>query len=129
MAVGRQMNGCFNAGSWDAALVMMRRLLEIAIIEAFEKKTLAAKIKGADDNYIHLSELITKALAEPSWNLSRNARKYLPQLKDVGDMSAHGRYFTAQKDDVERVRLWSRVVIEEFLHHAKLLDEVDSCAG
>lgn len=123
MTVGRQMNGCFTAGWRDASLVMMRRLIEIAIIEAFERKNIAAKIKGTDGNYFHLSELVIKALSEQSWSLSRNARRFLPQLKEVGDLSAHGRYFTAQKEDIERVRMWCRVVVEEFLHHAELLTD------
>ncbi len=33
VTIGRQMNGCFAAGWHDACLVMMRRLLEISIID------------------------------------------------------------------------------------------------
>jgi hypothetical protein len=39
----------------------------------------------------------------------------------VGHRSAHGRYFNAKPDDIERVRDGCRVVVEEFLHHAGLL--------
>ena len=43
------MNGCYSSEWYDASAVMMRRLVEIAIIEAFEKKGVAHKIKdGAD---------------------------------------------------------------------------------
>jgi hypothetical protein len=121
VTVGRQMNGCFRAGWFDSCAVMMRRLVEIAIIEAFEAKGIAHKITGADGNYVQLSDLITHALAEQSWTLSRNAKKYLPQLRDLGHQSAHGRYYTARPEDLERVRPGCRVVIEEFLHHAGLL--------
>jgi hypothetical protein len=121
VTVGKQMNGCFTQGWYDACAVMMRRLIEIAIIEAFEHHGLAAKIKGADGNYLHLSDLVAHALAESGWTLSRNARKYLPQIRDVGHMSAHGRYFHATRDDIEKLRQGARVVIEEFLHHAGLL--------
>jgi len=72
-------------------------------------------------NPLHLSALISKALAEPSLNLSRNAKKALPGLRDLGHMSAHGRYFTAQKGDVDAAQVGCRVVVEEFLHHAGLL--------
>ena len=121
VTVGRQMNGCFERGWYDAAAVMMRRLLEIAIIEAFEAKAVAANITAADGNYYQLTDLVAKALAEPSWTLSRNTKKYLPRLKDLGHQSAHGRYYHAKVEDIEQVRPQCRIVIEEFLHLAELL--------
>jgi hypothetical protein len=121
VTVGRQMNGCFTSGWLDGAAVMMRRLIEIAIIEAFEGKNVAAKIRDVDGNYFQLTELIAKTLAEPSWVLSRNTKKALPGLRDVGHMSAHGRYFTARKEDIEAARGGCRIVVEELLHHAGLL--------
>lgn len=120
VTIGRQMNGCYSQGWHDACAVMMRRLIEVSIIEAFEHKGVAQKIKGGDGNYLHLSDLIARALAEPSLPLSRNAKKQLPQLRDVGHMSAHGRYFLARKEDLEKIQPGCRVVIEEFLHHAGL---------
>lgn len=121
ITVGRQMNGCYANGWFDACAVMMRRLLEISIIEAFEAKGIAAKIKGTDDNYLMLSDLIAKALAEQALPLSRNAKTHLPRLKNVGHMSAHGRYFHARREDLDSLQDGCRVVVEEFLTHASLL--------
>lgn len=119
--VGRQMNGAYGIAWYDAAAVMMRRLLEISIIEAFEAKQVEDHIKDADGNYLQLSALVAKTLAEPKLKLSRNAKKALPKLKDIGHMSAHGRYFTAQQSDLDDVQPGCRVVIEELLKHANLL--------
>ncbi|MBU0508028.1 DUF4145 domain-containing protein [bacterium] len=121
ITIGRQMNGCFAAGWYDACAVMMRRLLECAIIESFEQLKLSATIRDTNGNYLQLSDLVNAALNERQLTLSRNAKKHLPELRDVGHLSAHGRHFTAQKDDIERVRLGCRIVIEEFLRHATLL--------
>jgi hypothetical protein len=121
VSVGTQMNGCFDSGWYDASAVMMRRLVEISIIEAFEHKGIAQKIKAADDNYRQLSDLVSIALNEPALSLSRNAKKFLPQLRDVGHMSAHGRFFHAQKEDLDKVQIGFRVVVEELLRHAALL--------
>ncbi len=121
VTVGRQMNGSFTSGWFDAAAVMMRRLIEIAIIEAFEGKGIAAKIKDTSGNYLQLSDLIARTLAETTWTLSRNTKKILPSLRDVGHMSAHGRYFTAKLEDLEPLKPGCRVVVEELLHHAGLL--------
>jgi hypothetical protein len=119
--VGRQMNGCYTSGWYDAASTMMRRLLEASIIEAFEARKITAKIKNKDGDYAQLTELISKALAEPSLSLSRNTKRILPRLRDLGHMSSHGRHFTAQKSDVDAVRQDFRVALEEFLRHAGLL--------
>jgi hypothetical protein len=119
--VANQMNGCFSEGWYDASAVMMRRLVEIVLIEAFEHQEIADRIKDRSGDYLHLSELIDKALAEPKLRLSRNAKKELPRLRILGHRSAHGRYFTAQANDVKNVEEGLRVVVEEFLNHAGLL--------
>ncbi len=121
VSIARQMNGCFANGWYDASSVMMRRLLETSIIEAFEGRGIAGKIKNSNGDFLQLSDLIDKALAEASWNLSRNTRKAAPGLRDLGHMSAHGRYFHAQKSDVEKNRAGCRVAIEEFLRLSGLL--------
>ena len=84
VTIGRQMNGSFRSGWFDSCAVMIRRLLEIVIIEAFEAKTLAAKITDGDGNYLQLSGLINAALAETSWTLSRNAKKLLAPAARCG---------------------------------------------
>jgi hypothetical protein len=120
ITVGRQLNGCHQNGWRDASMVMMRRLLEIGIIEAFEAKHIAHKIKDPDGNYFQLTKLVDLACAEAALSLTRNTKKALPKLKDLGHLSAHGRYFTARPDDVEKIQNDFRVAFEELLHHAGL---------
>jgi hypothetical protein len=115
------MNGSFREGWYDCCAVMMRRLVEVVLIEAYEHQGIAHKIKNASGDYVHLSELIDRALAEPKLRLSRNAKKELPKLRNLGHRSAHGRHFTAQAPDIQKVEDGVRVVVEEFLHHAGLL--------
>jgi hypothetical protein len=121
VTIGRQMNGCFSQGWYDASAVMMRKLLEIAIIEAFEAKGVSLKIKNASGDYFQLTDLVNAAMKESTWTLSRNCRKSLPLLRDSGHNSAHGRYYHARREDVEALRPACRIVIEELLHHAGLL--------
>lgn len=120
-SIGRQMNGCYESGWYDACAVMMRRLIELSIIEAYEGLKIEQNIQDGSGNFFQLSDLISKALSEPKLSLSRNTKAALPKLRDVGHRSAHGRYFNAQPDDIDRVRDGCRVVVEEFLHHAGLL--------
>lgn len=57
VAVGRQMNGSYSAGWYDACAVMMRRLLESAIIEAFEARKIDEKIKDGNGDFFDLIAL------------------------------------------------------------------------
>jgi hypothetical protein len=121
VSVARQMNGCFVQEWYDACAVMMRRLLETSIIEAFEGKGIAAKAKNPKGDFLQLTELIAAAVGEASWNLTRQCRAALPRLRDVGHTSAHNRYHTAFKKDIDDVRTSFRDAIQEFLTLAGLL--------
>ena len=115
-----QINGCHAGGCYDACAVMIRRLIETLIIEAFETRDIQSKIKEADGNYMYLKDLISRALAESAWSLGRNVRNVLNQLKDVGDQSAHSRRFIADRDDIDRLIPGIRTVTQEFVEIAKL---------
>lgn len=121
VTITKQMNGCFREGWYDACAVMMRRLVEIAIIEAFEHHGIANKIKDRNQNYFQLTDLIDRALNEPTLHLTRNSKTELPKLRNIGHRSAHGRHFTAQRTDIAKVEDGVRVVVQEFLTHAGLL--------
>lgn len=122
VSVGRQANGCYASGWYDGCAVMMRRLLESSIIEAFEAKKIEAKIKNVTTgDFVQLTALIKAALAEKSWNLPRNVRKELENLCDLGHRSAHNRYYVAKKPDIDKHAGVFREAVEAFLHFAGLL--------
>ena len=114
--VANQACVCYDLKLYDACLVMIRKMLETLIIEAFERYTIADKIKGADGNFFYLSDLIPSLLNERSWNISRNASKSIPKIKALGDLSAHNRRFIAKKDDIDKIKDDLRSVIEELVH-------------
>lgn len=116
--IGKQANGCFEKGWYDACAVMLRRLLETLIIECYERYYIADLIKGRDGNFLHLRELITLFLNETTWNSSRNTKVSLPKLKEIGDLSAHNRRYTAKKLDITNVHSEIRVVIQELVYIA-----------
>jgi hypothetical protein len=122
VAVGRQANGCYTSGWYDGCAVMMRRLLEASIIEAFEARKVAEAIKDkSTGDFLQLTGLVNAALAEGSWNLPRNVRKGLPDLRDLGHRSAHNRYYLAKQVDVDKHLGVYREAVEAFLHLAGLL--------
>ncbi len=116
-----QINGCYEKGWFDACAVMMRRLLETLIIEAFEYHKLDAKIKNSfTGDLLFLKDLIDRAVQEPSWNIGRNAKQSLPRLKQLGDQSAHSRRYIAHREDIDKVTNDFRTVCQELLYLAKL---------
>jgi hypothetical protein len=115
-----QINCTYKTDCFDACAVMMRRLLETLIIEAFERNGIHGNIKGKGGAYLPLSGLIGKALAQESWHLSRNTTQFLAKLKSVGDVSAHNPRVNMVRDDIGGIAFDTRVAVEELLYLAKL---------
>ncbi|MEQ9375375.1 MAG: hypothetical protein RIG68_09360 [Imperialibacter sp.] len=114
--IAKQACICYDVGLYDASLVMTRKLIETLIIECFEKHQIESKIKGPDDHFFFLSDLIVKFQSENSWSISRNTASSLPQIKKYGDLSAHNRRFSAKKADLDKIKDDLRIVIDDLLH-------------
>jgi hypothetical protein len=52
--------------------------------------------------------------------LSRNVKKELPRLRDLGHKSAHGRHYLAKKMYIDELKTPFRDAMEAFLHEAGL---------
>jgi hypothetical protein len=120
--VAEQINIAFENGAFDASAVMVRRLVETLLVEAFEHHGIISKIKDpTTGDFFHLSKVVPIAIAETAkWNLSRNSKQALSSLKNLGDLSAHNRRFNAHRRDIERVRDGLRVVVQELISIADL---------
>lgn len=111
-----QINGCYERGWYDPCAVMVRRLIETLIIECFEHYSIQNGIKNSEGNYLALGELVTRFLNETAWNLSRNTKSSLPRLKEIGDMSAHNRYYIARRRDLVKHSNDIRTIAQELLY-------------
>lgn len=118
--VANQINGSYEYGWFDACAVMIRRLVETLIIEAFEHNGIAYKIQDPNGDFLPLKDLVNLTLIEQTWNLTRNTRKGLPKLKSVGDLSAHSRRYVAHRQDIEKIIDDLRVVAQELVYLAGL---------
>ena len=116
----QQINGTYENGWYDACAVMIRRLVETLIIEAYEAHSISASIKNYQGDFLYLGDLIAAALSESAWTLGRTAKKSLKELKDIGDKSAHSRRFNAHRQDIDKVSGDLRVAIQELIYLAKL---------
>ena len=118
--IANQVNGCYEKGWYDSCAVMIRRLIETLIIEAFEHNKLSLSIKNKQGEFLYLNDLIDRTLTEGSWNLSRNTKAALKNFKSVGDKSAHSRRFNARRWDIDKIVDDLRTASEEFLYLAAL---------
>ncbi|MNE09383.1 hypothetical protein D3C80_1020560 [compost metagenome] len=114
--VAQQAAACYDQGLYDACSVMTRKLLEVLIIEAFERYNISNKLKNNGGNFYYLSDLIEIFKAETKWNIGRNAKSSLLVLKKMGDMSAHNRRYIARKIDLDKLKDDLRIVLEELIH-------------
>jgi hypothetical protein len=115
-----QANGSYEHQWHDACSVMIRKFVEILIIEVYEANGKAAEIKDGGGDFLMLRDLVTKMLAQTHWNLSRETKRELPNIKKLGDRSAHNRRYIATKQDVDSVLSGLRVIADDLLHLANL---------
>lgn len=124
-SVCKQLNGCFNAAYYDAASVMLRRLLETLIIEAYEylKRESEIKDNGGAGNYYMLRDLVARANGvspHTGLNLGRDAKRTLDDVKGRGDRSAHNRRYNAVLTDLTEIRDGVRTTVQELIQIASL---------
>jgi hypothetical protein len=121
--VCKQVNGCFGAAYYDAAAVMLRRLMETLIIEAYEHLNRANEITDGDGNYVMFKQLVERAIGQSpqtSLNLGRDTKKTLEAVKSLGDKSAHARRFNAHASDLISIKDGVRAAAQELIQIAHL---------
>lgn len=113
--IAQQINTCYDHSCFDACLVLMRRLVETLIIEVFVAKNRENEILDANAFYYPFSTLIDTAIKK-GIGLSKNSKRFLPNIKNLGDSSAHNRMFIARRSDIENMRVNFRILVEELYH-------------
>jgi hypothetical protein len=117
--IGKEAVVCYDSRLYNAAFVLLRRLIETLIIEVFEKFSCSDKIKVDGGFYMHLHYLIEQLLSQnDKWNIGRNASVGFRKIKEKGDLAAHNRRFLARKSDIDDLKEYIRVCIEELIHIA-----------
>jgi hypothetical protein len=122
-AVCRQLNGCFKFGYYDAAAVMLRRLLETLIIESYEHLKREAEIKDGGGQYLMLRDLVERASGDKGHaglNLGRDSKATMKDARDIGNWSAHARRYNAISPDLTKIQAGVRVAVQELIHIANL---------
>lgn len=109
----RQINGAHQFELFDCCAVIMRRLAEVLIIDAYLGKGHDDQIRDGDGNLKMMNGLINALKSGQVFKLSRNAPKYLEDLKTLGDNAAHSRNYLTKRKDIEDFAQKFRILIEE----------------
>lgn len=116
MNIVHQINISYTTACFDCAAVMIRRLFETMIVDAFEKQGVISEIQDANGEILQLSGLIAKLSSTKSFTISRQCRQAAPHLKNVGDWSAHNRRHKARKSDIDQAGPHLRLASSDLLH-------------
>lgn len=120
----RELNGCFRHAYYNAAAVMLRRLLETLIIEAYEHLGREDEITDGGGNYLMLADLAERACGENAHkglHLGRDSKKALKETRTVGNWSAHARRFLANFNDLEKRQDGVRLLAQELIQIGELV--------
>lgn len=113
-----QINVTYSESCFDACAILLRKLLEVQIVEVFEHHGCDSEIKDTSGGYLRLSEMVTKLLGNRRWTVGKNATRGINNLKDLGDYSAHNRRYIARRKDIDRLYAEIRLITEELVHLA-----------
>lgn len=121
--VAQQINASYENNLFDSCALMMRRLLEILLIHCFEAHGMQDQVQDEDGNYQNLKTLINKAKSKSEIKLSSDVKKDIDDFRELGNLSAHRVKYNCRKDDIRKLRMGYRAVIEELLYCASLISE------
>src|SRR5690349_18972394 len=92
-AIAKQINAAYEHNLFDAAAVLMRRLVEILLILSYQHQGMDSAIKNRAGEYVMLEQIIDNAQGNATLKLSRNSRGVLDVFRTLGNFSAHKIYY------------------------------------
>lgn len=119
-SISKQINASYENNIFDGCAVLMRRLEEILLILAYEYLGISAVIKDTSGNYLMLEAIVKNAVGNAQLNLSRNSRKTVETIRELGNFSAHKITYTCKREYIEQQINQFRALIDELLHKSGL---------
>lgn len=114
--LAKQINASFEYNIFDGSAVLMRRLVEVLLILAYEHNHIEAEIIDANGKFVPLERIMANAKVNAKLRLSRDSKAMLDEMRSLGNFSAHKIYFNCRRADIERVRGNYRATVEELLY-------------
>jgi hypothetical protein len=115
-----QVNASYEHHLFDCCAVIMRRLVEVLLIHAYQHNGIEGVIQNPDGTYKDLKVIIADACINKNLSLSRNAKSCLDTFRQLGNFAAHRITFTTVRDDIKNTALDFRATVEELMYKAGL---------
>lgn len=115
-SLSRQINASYENNIFDGCAVLMRRLLEILLIQSYEHLSIEVEIKDTVGNYKMLNHIVANAKTNKQLGLSRNSKEVIEEFRVVGNFSAHKIFYNAKRKDISKIATDYRATIEELLY-------------
>ena len=116
--LAKQINASYENNLFDGCAVLMRRLVEILLIHAYQNSGQESQIIAPSGQYKDLSFIIKDAVSNQKINLSKGTKDCLDVFRLLGNFSAHRIEYNCKRDDIKKVALDYRALIEELLYKA-----------
>ena len=118
-SIVKQINSSMQQENYDACAVMMRRLMEILLIDALERTPNGIPLDG-NGEVAALQDLVSVAGSGKQIRLSRVSKPAMARIKAIGDVGAHHRRHITKRADVDDVAQAFRVLISELVELATI---------
>jgi len=115
-SLSKQINASFENNIFDGCAVLMRRLLEILLVLAYQNNAIEDKITNKDGSNKTLADIIKESKVNKTLKLSKETKEILDTFRQVGNFSAHKIYYNTKKGDLKPILLKYRVMVEELLY-------------
>lgn len=119
--LAQQINASYENNLFDACTLIMRRLLEVLLIQCFEHSNIEADVMDGEGNYQNLKTLINKASSRTEIDLSNDVKKDMHNFRELGNLSAHRVKYNCRRDDIRKTKLEYRAIVEELLYAGGLV--------
>lgn len=116
----KEINHNYNNNCYNGCAVLLRRLIEVALILSYKNLNIDNDIKNNDGKYLMLEGIVKNAKTNKKLDLSRNKEK-LDEIREVGNFAAHSITYLATKKDIDDIKISYRAILEELYNKAGLL--------
>lgn len=114
--LSRQINASYEYNIFDGCAVLMRRLVEVLLILAYEHNHIELEIQDGNGQYVPLERIVINAKNHTKLKLARDTKTMLDELRTLGNFAAHKIYFNCRRSDLQRVAGNYRATVEELLY-------------
>ncbi len=109
---------CAKVGVWTAAIILIRKAVEVAIILRFDKENKSDMLRTEKGNTLTFVEMVGRAQKEGFLSPGRAAE--IRQIKSYGDSGAHSYRIVIDENDVKHAMTLLRLCLGELFPESQV---------